>query len=410
MLPESWLNEEPGTLRLALDHERAHLRHRDAVTQLIWRVGKALWWWNPFIHALAGRVDELLEWRADAEATRGEADRAIELSRKLVEMVCAAPSSPRLAHAMAASTATLLRRRLEQMLGDESQSLVSRWVHRCLALLLGMLALGVLAGCSLPLLGVRHEEPFPGGETLHTTPDHWAEVEDKLLVYQPPKQPSPSKGGFGDVGYGKQVARMKQSISRVGKPSKTQIAIEVRIIETVTPAPSSAIPPPVAPSASLLSANELSAWLRDASIDPKTKTVSYPRMITFNGSPVLIRSVVNQPVGSFSSSEIIYLPVGTVILLGVIQQHDGRLHLEADISLSKIIGNQRVGGNDYPVISSLTYQCAYEDSGIDLPPGSSVMIPMTQTDGKQMIIVITPFVLPAGAKNSFDVSLVPSGQ
>jgi beta-lactamase regulating signal transducer with metallopeptidase domain len=410
VLPESWLNEEPETLRLALDHEHAHLRHRDAVTQLVWRLGKALWWWNPFIHALAGRVDELLEWRADAEATRGEADRAFQLSRKLVEIVSSS-ATPRLAHAMAASTATLLRRRLMQMLGDDSQSLVSRWTHRCLALLLGTAALGVLAGCSLPLLGARHAEPFPGGETLHTTPDHWAEVKDKLPVQKAPKETSTTRGGFGDGGFEEKVARMEQSMSRVGKPSKTQIAIEVRIIETVRPVPTPAIPPPIVVTASMVSADDLSSWLRDASADPGTKIVSYPRMVTYNGHPVMIRSVVNQPVGSPNSDEIVYLPIGNVILLGAIQRPDGRLHLEADITLSKIIGSERVKGSDYPIVSSLVYQAAYEEgSGIDVPPGSSVMIPMTQSEGKQITIVVTPSVVSADARNLKATDFIPDGK
>jgi beta-lactamase regulating signal transducer with metallopeptidase domain len=418
VLPESWLNEVPDSLSVAVEHERAHLRHRDAITQFAWRVGKALWWWNPFVHLLANRVDELLEWRADAEATRGDAEQAARLSRTLVEIV-SSDCTPRLAHAMAASSATLLRRRLIQLLGDQSQGAVSSWAHRCAACVLVIGALGVLAGCSLPLLGTKHDEPYPHGQTIHSTPDHWEEIKDKLPVYEKPphhEEKSRTQDGGLDLsattenfGYDKKAARMGQSLARFGEPSKRMIAVEVKIIESTHPV----IAPEPATNgwtSQQMNASDLSSWLRTLMTDPDTKTVSYSHMVTFNGRPVMIRSVVNQPVGSPISDEIVYLPVGTVLLLGVIQRPDGRLHLEPDLTLSKIIGSQRVGGNDYPIISSMVYCMAYEGSGFDLAPGESVVLSVDQGKGKTLVIAITPSVIRANDKNPYGMDLAPAGK
>lgn len=418
VLPESWLSEAPDSLSVAVAHEGAHLRHRDAITQLAWRVGKGLWWWNPFVHLLANRVDELLEWRADAEATRGDVEQALKLSRTLVEIV-SVERTPRLAHAMAAASATLLRRRLMQLLGEQSEGAVSRWAHRCAAGVLVIGALGVLAGCSLPLLGTKHEEPYPHGETIHSTPDHWAEIKDKLPVYEkPPQHVAKNRSQDGGVdlsattenrAYDKQITRMEQSLARIGEPSKRMIAVEVKIIESTHPV--TALEPEVNGwTSQQMNAADLSSWMRTLMNDPGTKTVSYPRMVTHNGCPVMIRSVVNQPVGGFGSSEIVYLPVGTVLLLGVIQRPDGRLHLESDLTLSKIIGSQRVAGNDYPIISSMVYCMAYEGSGVDLASGESVVLAADRGEGKQLVIVMTPSLLSADDKNPYAIDVAPGGK
>lgn len=417
VLPASWFDAAPECLSVTLDHEGAHLRHRDAITQLVWRVGKALWWWNPFVHALAHRIDELLEWRADEEATGGDVERAIKLSRTLVEIVSSA-GTPRLAHAMAASTATLLRRRLMQMLGDGSQTTAARRAHRCAAGMLVIGALAVLAGCSLPLLGTKHEEPYPHGETIHATPDHWAEIKDKLPAYDKPPHPaekSRTQAEGGDLpaitehrAYDKQITRMEQSLARIGEPSKRMITVEVKIIESTHPV-TAAEPAVNGWTSQQMNAADLSAWLRTLMRDPTTKTVSYPRMVTLNGRAVMIRSVVNQPVRSPSSDEIVYVPVGTVFLLGAIVRPDGRIHLEPDISLSKIIGSERVKGNDYPIISSMVYQSTWhEGSGFDLAPGTAVVLSADQGKGKTQWIVITASVV--DGKNPYATDFIPDGQ
>lgn len=124
----------------------------------------------------------------------------------------------------------------------------------------------------------------------------------------------------------------------------------------------------------------LEAFLRDRD----TSVVQYPRMLTVNNREVAIRSVINQPVlGSVSSvdsganigtsvSEVVYLPIGTIINVLPKTMPDGSVILNVAITISRIVGFEDITlqpgqTQPYPVPSSRVYNAALQvDSGYTL--------------------------------------------
>jgi type II secretory pathway component GspD/PulD (secretin) len=120
------------------------------------------------------------------------------------------------------------------------------------------------------------------------------------------------------------------------------------------------------PNPALLSAQDLSLKLRAMLNDQETKTVSYPRMVTLNNREVVIRSVVNQPVnsgtssisgggGAATSSSITYLPIGTVLNILPKKMDADQVLLNIKVTVSSIIGTQLISGNEFPVATSRVY-------------------------------------------------------
>lgn len=127
------------------------------------------------------------------------------------------------------------------------------------------------------------------------------------------------------------------------------------------------------PALSILSAQDLNVKLRAIMRDDETNTTSYPRMVTLNNREVAIRSVVNQPVLDSSSSsagggggaavattQVAYLPIGTVLNILPKKMADEKVLLNMDITVSSIIGETVISGNPYPVASSRVYNAPVE--------------------------------------------------
>lgn len=124
----------------------------------------------------------------------------------------------------------------------------------------------------------------------------------------------------------------------------------------------------------------LQAFMRDRD----TSVVQYPRMLTINNREVAIRSVVNQPVlGSVSSvnsganvgtnvSEVVYLPIGTIVNVLPKTMPDGSVILHVAITISRIVDFQDItvqAGQTqaYPVPTSRVYNASLQvDSGYTL--------------------------------------------
>jgi type II secretory pathway component GspD/PulD (secretin) len=137
----------------------------------------------------------------------------------------------------------------------------------------------------------------------------------------------------------------------------------------------------VAPSSTVLSAQDVNIKLKAMLRDQETKTVSYPRMVTTNNREVVIRNVVNQPVlgGSASSSlssgttttaSISYLPIGTVINILPKKMESNRINLNMALTVSSIIGTEVIQGNPYPIATSRVYSAPVEvESGYTVAVG-----------------------------------------
>jgi hypothetical protein len=119
----------------------------------------------------------------------------------------------------------------------------------------------------------------------------------------------------------------------------------------------------------VLSAGDVAVALRAFLNDRDSSTVSYPRVLTRNNREVVIRSVINQPVlaaqstvtpgvGGTSSSQIVYLPIGTIINVLPKVMADGSVSLTVAVIVSTIVGEQRIQNNDYPIVSARIYYAA----------------------------------------------------
>lgn len=387
VLPTYWSQEHPAeTVELALAHEDAHLRYRDAWFLLAWRAARALWWWNPLARLLAAHAEELTEWRADSVAVGKQPARARALAAALVEM--AAGASPVLAQSVAGRTACLLRRRIVRLMSPASGSARLAILHGGILCLLGALALGALVGCAIP--GSLGRGAFVNGEIVRTTPDAWEQTKTRYPAFALVLDSTGAAQNDGG-----NVARQLEARARKhGRASGRTITVEIKFIESQIEASTLGA---TESDPLILSSAGANAFLRSNLRDPCTKTISYPRMVGRSGSSVMIRSVVNQPMLASSRStrapsgsasivaDIQYVPVGTMMSLCPVFMPSGRVRVETDLVISRIIGEDRFAGNPYPLISAWARSPAF-----DLTPGESVVIPgPVEKSGRRTHVMIT---------------------
>ncbi len=116
----------------------------------------------------------------------------------------------------------------------------------------------------------------------------------------------------------------------------------------------------------VLSYSDLNLKLRALYSDSRTKSVSYPRMLTLDNREVSFRSVVNQPVlassasaslgaGGTTTSAVEYIPIGTVINVLPKQMAGGKILLNVSVTVSDIIGTTNINGNPFPIATSRVY-------------------------------------------------------
>lgn len=67
-LPE--LNLTDSDLEFIIRHEYQHFKSRDTLIKVFYMVISAVFWWNPAVYFFQGRLDDLLEFRCDANLTR----------------------------------------------------------------------------------------------------------------------------------------------------------------------------------------------------------------------------------------------------------------------------------------------------------------------------------------------------
>jgi Flp pilus assembly secretin CpaC len=136
--------------------------------------------------------------------------------------------------------------------------------------------------------------------------------------------------------------------------------------------------------AAVLTPDEVAVTLQAFMRDRNTSVVQYPRMLTINNREVALRSVVNQPVlGSVSTvnsgnnvgtnvSEVVYLPIGTIINVLPKTMPDGSVILNVAITVSRIVSFEDITlqpgqTQAYPVPASRVYNAALQvDSGYTL--------------------------------------------
>ena len=135
------------------------------------------------------------------------------------------------------------------------------------------------------------------------------------------------------------------------------------------------------PTTAIVSFDDINVKLRALAKDNNTKSISYPRMVTTNNREVVLRSVVNQPVlagtastslggGATSTQAISYLPIGTVLNILPKRLGAGKIQLNIALTVSRIIGEEVITGNPYPIASSRVYNAPVEvDDGYTVAIG-----------------------------------------
>jgi len=135
------------------------------------------------------------------------------------------------------------------------------------------------------------------------------------------------------------------------------------------------------PTTAIVSFKNLNLKLRALAQDKNTKSLSYPRMVTTNNREVILRSVVNQPVlagtastsvggGATNTQAISYLPIGTVLNILPKRLGDGKIQLNIALTVSRVIGEEIITGNPYPIASSRVYRAPVEvDDGYTVAIG-----------------------------------------
>jgi bla regulator protein BlaR1 len=147
----------------ALAHEEQHLRQNDGLHRLMAALVRAIFWWNPLVHALCRRLELESELCCDEAATRGTGRRAYG------ELLLSLATGARFETAAAWASAGGLKERLHRLLSPASAPDARWWAHpkRALAVL-GAAAL-IIGCCVTPSFTPLQKEamlrlsadPFP---------------------------------------------------------------------------------------------------------------------------------------------------------------------------------------------------------------------------------------------------------
>jgi len=115
--------------------------------------------------------------------------------------------------------------------------------------------------------------------------------------------------------------------------------------------------------------------------DSDFEITQYPRVMTLNNKEVAIRSVVNEPVLASTSSvtqgvaatevqSISYLPIGTILNILPKVIGDQSVVLNTAITVSTLLDEKIIQGNEFPVTASRVYNAALQvDSGYTVAIG-----------------------------------------
>jgi len=249
-----------------------------------------------------------------------------------------------------------------------------------------VMAAGTMVGCSIP--GGSKTSPYVNGEIIHMTPNEWPQMRKRFPFMMLDGSRSPTKEGS------RMAQQFADRASKHGRANGGLCKMEIKLIESRTAAPQSSAKEG---DVRILSPGELNTFLRTIMRDPSANITSYPRMACRMGQTMTIRSVVNQPMLASSQSkklpdgdasavaDIRYAPVGTMFWLCPVLTPSGRIHIENDLMISRIIGEEKFDGNPYPIVSAWTRAPA-----LNLADGeSAVLHGPIEGSGQRTHLVVT---------------------
>ena len=140
LLPVEWREWSPAALRAVLAHERSHVTRRDALTQRLSLLHRAIFWFSPLSWRLHGRLADAAEEASDEAALLSGADRA-QYAETLLSFFVALQQAPRRVHWQGVSMAKAgqAEKRVDRILAWEGDGSM----HLNKSLSISMLLLGI---------------------------------------------------------------------------------------------------------------------------------------------------------------------------------------------------------------------------------------------------------------------------
>jgi bla regulator protein blaR1 len=140
LLPVGWCEWGPAALRAVLTHERSHVTRRDALTQRLSLLHRAIFWFSPLSWWLHSRLADAAEEASDEAALLSGADRA-QYAETLLGFFVALQQTPRRVYWQGVSMAKAgqAEKRVDRILGWEGDGSM----HLSKSLSVSLLLLGV---------------------------------------------------------------------------------------------------------------------------------------------------------------------------------------------------------------------------------------------------------------------------
>ncbi|MEZ5328652.1 MAG: hypothetical protein R3F19_26705 [Verrucomicrobiales bacterium] len=115
-------------------------------------------------------------------------------------------------------------------------------------------------------------------------------------------------------------------------------------------------------------------------------SVNYPRVVSQSSMPVIVNSIVNQPIGKNGKPAVMkieYVPIGTQIGATATPLKNGKMQMYLDLNLADITGSERYMGKRYPVFSSRTYTGTHQ-----VPEGNVVYFELEPVEGDDSTLAV----------------------
>ncbi|HEV3483747.1 MAG TPA: M56 family metallopeptidase [Candidatus Acidoferrales bacterium] len=157
LLPVGWREWGPAALRAVLAHERSHVVRRDALTQRLSLLHRAIFWFSPLSWWLHGRLADAAEEASDEAALLSGADRA-QYAETLLGFFVALQQTPRRVHWQGVSMAKAgqAEKRVDRILAWEGDG--SMHLNRSLSISLLLLGVAVVIFAAAARPSIAHTQ------------------------------------------------------------------------------------------------------------------------------------------------------------------------------------------------------------------------------------------------------------
>lgn len=156
LLPVEWREWSPVAVRAVLAHERSHVIRRDALTQRLSLLHRAIFWFSPLSWWLHGRLADAAEEASDEAALISGADRA-QYAETLLSFFLALQRTPRRVNWQGVSMAKAgqAEKRVDRILAWEGDSMR---LNRSLSIILLLLGIAVVFFAAAARPSIAHAQ------------------------------------------------------------------------------------------------------------------------------------------------------------------------------------------------------------------------------------------------------------